>query len=69
MTKAYQEFRGVNVLFKEVIADSIKRGFHYLGLWNIYSKSWNRITVWHDLKKVLAAGGVFRDTLKLKIED
>lgn len=62
----YQEYRGVNVLFKEVIADSIKRGFHYLD-YGIFTVNMEPNYGLARFKENFGAGGVFRDTLKLKI--
>lgn len=62
----YQEYRGVNVLFKEVIADSIKRGFHYLD-YGIFTVNMEPNYGLARFKENFGAGGVFRDTLKLEI--
>lgn len=64
--EAYQEYRGVNVLFKEVIEDSIKRGFHYLdyGIFTVNMKPNYGLA---RFKESFGSGGVFRDTLKLQL--
>jgi len=62
----YQEYRGVNVLFKDVIEDSIKRGFHYLD-YGIFTVNMEPNYGLARFKENFGAGGVFRDTLKLEI--
>jgi hypothetical protein len=64
--EAYQEYRGVNVLFKEVIEDSIKRGFHYLD-YGIFTVNMEPNYGLARFKENFGAGGVFRDTLKLDL--
>jgi Acetyltransferase (GNAT) domain len=64
--EAYQEFRGVNVLFKDVIADSIKRGFQYLD-YGIFTVNMEPNYGLARFKESFGSGGVFRDTLKLEI--
>ncbi len=64
--ETYQEYRGVNVLFKEVIADSIKRGFHYLD-YGIFTVNQEPNYGLARFKENFGSGGVFRDTLKLMI--
>ncbi|MEA2078215.1 MAG: GNAT family N-acetyltransferase [Candidatus Marinimicrobia bacterium] len=61
--EAFQEYRGVNVLFKEVIADSIKRGFHYLD-YGIFTVNMEPNYGLARFKESFGSGGVFRDTLK-----
>lgn len=63
--EAYQEYRGVNVLFKEVIADSIKRGFHYLD-YGIFTVNMEPNYGLARFKESFGSGGVFRDTLKFE---
>jgi len=65
--EAYQEYRGVNVLFKEVIADSIKRGFQYLDF-GIFTVNMEPNYGLARFKESFGSGGVFRDTLKLVIK-
>ena len=65
--EAYQEYRGVNVLFKEVIEDSIKRGFQYLD-YGIFTINMEPNYGLARFKENFGAGGVFRDTLKLDIK-
>ncbi|MFA6618721.1 MAG: GNAT family N-acetyltransferase [Candidatus Neomarinimicrobiota bacterium] len=65
--EAYQEYRGVNVLFKEVIEDSIKRGFHYLD-YGIFTVNMEPNYGLARFKENFGSGGIFRDTLKLDIE-
>lgn len=62
----YQEYRGVNVLFKEVIADSIQRGFRYLD-YGIFTVNMEPNYGLARFKESFGAGGVFRDTLILDI--
>ena len=64
--EAYQEYRGVNVLFKEVIEDSIKRGFQYLD-YGIFTVNMEPNYGLARFKENFGAGGVFRDTLKLEL--
>jgi len=65
--EAFQEYRGVNVLFKEVIEDSIDRGFHYLD-YGIFTVNMVPNYGLARFKENFGAGGVFRDTLKYVIE-
>ncbi|MBW6457758.1 MAG: GNAT family N-acetyltransferase [FCB group bacterium] len=62
----FQEYRGVNVLFKEVIEDSIKRGFHYLD-YGIFTVDMEPNYGLARFKESFGAGGVFRDTLILDL--
>ena len=64
--EAYQEYRGVNVLFKEVIEDSIKRGFQYLD-YGIFTVNMEPNYGLARFKENFGAGGVFRDTLKVEL--
>ena len=64
--EAYQEYRGVNVLFKEVIEESIDRGFHYLD-YGIFTVNMEPNFGLARFKENFGAGGVFRDTLKLEL--
>ena len=63
----YQEYRGVNVLFKDVIADSIKRGFHYLD-YGIFTVNMEPNYGLARFKESFGSGGVFRDTIQLTID-
>ncbi|MDZ7821864.1 MAG: GNAT family N-acetyltransferase [Candidatus Marinimicrobia bacterium] len=63
----YQEYRAVNVLFKEVIADSIARRFHYLDF-GIFTVNMEPNYGLARFKESFGAGGVFRDTLMLDIK-
>ena len=65
--EAYQEYRGVNVLFKEVIEDSIKRGFHYLD-YGIFTVNMEPNYGLARFKESFGSGGVFRDTLKFDLK-
>lgn len=58
----YQEYRAVNVLFKEVIADSIAREFQYLD-YGIFTVNMEPNYGLARFKESFGAGGVFRDTL------
>jgi hypothetical protein len=62
----FQEYRGVNVLFKEVIEDSIKRGFRYLD-YGIFTVNMEPNYGLARFKESFGAGGVFRDTLSLDL--
>ena len=62
----YQEYRGVNVLFKDVIADSIARGFHYLD-YGIFTVNMEPNYGLARFKESFGAGGIFRDTLVLDL--
>ncbi|MBN2780426.1 MAG: GNAT family N-acetyltransferase [Candidatus Marinimicrobia bacterium] len=62
----YQEYRGVNVLFKDVIADCIKRGFRYLD-YGIFTVNMEPNYGLARFKESFGAGGIFRDTLMLDI--
>lgn len=64
--EAYQEYRGVNVLFKEVIEDSIKRRFHYLD-YGIFTVNMEPNYGLARFKENFGSGGIFRDTLKLDL--
>lgn len=63
----FQEYRGVNVLFKEVIADSILRGFRYLD-YGIFTVNMEPNFGLARFKESFGAGGVFRDTLMLDLK-
>jgi hypothetical protein len=63
----YQEYRGVNVLFKDVIADSIVRGFNYLD-YGIFTVNMEPNYGLARFKESFGAGGVFRDTLMLDLK-
>ncbi|MDD3966459.1 MAG: GNAT family N-acetyltransferase [Candidatus Neomarinimicrobiota bacterium] len=63
----FQEYRGVNVLFKEVIADSILRGFSYLD-YGIFTVDMEPNFGLARFKESFGAGGVFRDTLMLDLK-
>lgn len=63
----YQEYRGVNVLFKEVIADSIARGFRYLD-YGIFTVNMEPNFGLARFKESFGAGGVFRDTLMIDLK-
>ena len=65
--ETYQEYRGVNVLFKDVIADSIKRGFQYLD-YGIFTVNMEPNYGLARFKESFGSGGVFRDTLKLELK-
>ena len=62
----YQEYRAVNVLFKEVIGDSIRRHFRYLDF-GIFTVNMEPNYGLARFKESFGAGGVFRDTLMLDI--
>jgi len=62
----FQKYRGVNVVFKDVIGDSIKRGFHYLD-YGIFTVNMEPNFGLARFKENFGAGGVFRDTLYLDI--
>lgn len=63
----YQKYRGVNVLFKEVIADSIERGFSYLD-YGIFTVNMVPNFGLARFKESFGSGGVFRDTLMTDIK-
>ncbi len=62
----YQEYRGVNVLFKDVIEDCIRRGFLYLD-YGIFTVNMEPNYGLARFKESFGAGGIFRDTLMLNI--
>ncbi len=65
--EAYQEYRGVNLLFKEVIEDSIRRGFTYLD-YGIFTVNMEPNLGLARFKESFGAGGIFRDTLYLDLK-
>jgi len=65
--EAYQEYRGVNLLFKEVIEDSIRRGFTYLD-YGIFTVNMEPNLGLARFKESFGAGGIFRDTFYLDLK-
>ncbi len=62
-----QEYRAVNILFKEVIQDSIRRGFKYLD-YGIFTVNMEPNLGLARFKESFGAGGIFRDTLYLDLK-
>ncbi|MDD3806790.1 MAG: GNAT family N-acetyltransferase [Candidatus Marinimicrobia bacterium] len=65
--EAYQEYRGVNYLFKEVINDCIQRGFSYLDF-GIFTVNMEPNLGLARFKESFGAGGIFRDTFYLDLK-
>ncbi|HDT12141.1 MAG TPA: GNAT family N-acetyltransferase [Candidatus Marinimicrobia bacterium] len=65
--ESWQEYRSVNILFKEVIEDSIKRGFKYLD-YGIFTVNMEPNLGLARFKESFGAGGIFRDTLYLDLK-
>jgi len=65
--ESWQEYRSVNILFKEVIGDSIKRGFKYLD-YGIFTVNMEPNLGLARFKESFGAGGIFRDTLYLDLK-
>jgi hypothetical protein len=63
----YQEYRGVNLLFKDVIEDCIRRGFTYLD-YGIFTVNMEPNLGLARFKESFGAGGIFRDTLYLDLK-
>lgn len=57
----YQEYRAVNLLFKEIIEDSIKRNFKYLD-YGIFTVDMEPNFGLARFKESFGANGIFRDT-------
>ncbi|MEA3500711.1 MAG: GNAT family N-acetyltransferase [Candidatus Marinimicrobia bacterium] len=62
----YQEFRAVNLLFKEIIEDSIKRKFKYLD-YGIFTVNMEPNFGLARFKESFGANGIFRDTFTIDI--
>jgi lipid II:glycine glycyltransferase (peptidoglycan interpeptide bridge formation enzyme) len=62
----YQEYRAVNLLFRELIADSIKRGFRYLD-YGIFTVNMEPNFGLARFKESFGSSGIFRDTLVLDL--
>lgn len=62
----YQKYRAVNVLFKELIQDSIQRGFKYLD-YGIFTVNMEPNFGLARFKESFGAGGIFRDTLVIDL--
>lgn len=65
--ESWQEYRSVNILFKEVIEDSIRRGFKYLDF-GIFTVNMEPNLGLARFKESFGAGGIFRDTLYLDLK-
>lgn len=62
----FQEYRAVNLLFREVIADSIQRGFRYLD-YGIFTVNMEPNFGLARFKESFGSSGIFRDTLVLDL--
>ena len=63
----YQEYRSVNLLFKEIIKDSIQRGFKYLD-YGIFTVNMEPNFGLARFKESFGANGIFRDTLVIDLK-
>ncbi|HDR05447.1 MAG TPA: GNAT family N-acetyltransferase, partial [Candidatus Marinimicrobia bacterium] len=64
--EAYQEYRAVNLLFRELIADSIKRRFRYLD-YGIFTVNMEPNFGLARFKESFGSSGIFRDTLVIDL--
>lgn len=63
----YQEYRAVNLLFKEIIEDSIKRNFKYLD-YGIFTVNMEPNFGLARFKESFGANGIFRDTFTIDLK-